>query len=235
MNDAKASADTRPRSSNELLQEIHRKFSTNFAAGAVHSTLAAEVEARARKLCEARSPLHDMATGEHQVQLTLCLDEIFGDSICACYLSLCGMQIPARALLRRCLELGVVIAAYWDSPVQFWGWKEHDEDIRFSTLFAHLQSAGFRTLCEKQNGSSVPELVALGKIMESTYRELSNVIHPKPREFATRLTDAYSFRVDEARETLKLASSVQEVICGLLVVRFSTLDFTIASAMSIRE
>jgi hypothetical protein len=221
--------DKRRRSSSELLHELHRKFSTNFTAGIAHSILVADVEARAKKLCDARVRLREISIGEHQRQLTLYLDEIFGDSICACYLSFCGMQIPARALLRRCLELGAAIAAYWDSPVQFWGWKEHDEDIRFSALFAHLQSAGFRTFCEKENPGTTDELVALSKVTELTYRELSDVIHPKPQKFATQFTDAYTFRVDDLRETLKLGESVQKIICGLLAARFSELDFDVAS------
>ncbi len=217
--------DIRPRSSAELMQELHQKFSDNFAHAAGSVAQVTVFESRAKALWAARSDLEAAAHDVHQKELALHLDEIFGDSLCACYLALTGMHVPARALLRRCLELGVVVIAYWDSPVNFWGWRDHDEDVRFSALFAHIQSIGFKTQCEKL--SSAPHnLAIIGKDIEGLYRELSNVVHPKPRNFATRLSDAYSFRPEELADTIELGARVQKALAGVFSARFPLIRFS---------
>ena len=67
-------------------------------------------KALARTLASARDYLETRAdTAQHQRELARYLDEVFGDLICALYLTFCGMNVPARMLLRRSLELGLVI------------------------------------------------------------------------------------------------------------------------------
>lgn len=143
--------DVRPRTVEELLSALHQKFSDNFSASKSQIDLAKNAERKARVFSAASDRLKT-AAGDlaHQRERARRLDEVFGDSICAIYLSCCGLNAPARMLLCRVLELGLVVSACWDSPVEFWTWREHDGDIRFATLCSLLRSDGYKTLCKKQ-------------------------------------------------------------------------------------
>lgn len=217
--------DARPLSAAALLSALHGKFSENFASSRAMHHLAIEVEQQARSITTASNQLQQLSTNSsHQSALTKCLDEIFGDSMCALYLACCGMNVPARMLLRRSLEVGLVVAAYWDSPVDYWNWQVHDEDIRFTTLLAHLQSPGYKTMCERQSTVSTVDASDVHKGLEKLYKALSNVVHPKPYNFATSGLNGYTFQSIEMEKTLTYASQVLSAITTLLVFRFASLS-----------
>ena len=218
-------ADVRPLNAGELLSALHLKFADNFNGSRSMHTQAIEVERQARSLAGTSSQLQRLSSNSpHQFALIKCLDEIFGDSMCALYLACCGMTVPARMLLRRSLELGLVVVAYWDSPVDYWNWQEHDEDIRFSTLFAHLQSPAYKTMCQQQFPvSSVDSSDSLNSL-EKLYKDLSNVVHPKPYNFSTAGATAYSFQSADMTKTLAYASQILSVISITLAARFASLS-----------
>lgn len=221
---ALSAPDARPLTVEELLSALHLKFSDNFRASKLHADRANEVERQARALSVA-SKMLEKAAGDstHQRELARYLDEVFGDSICAVYLSCCGMNVPARMLLRRSLELGLVVAAYWDSPVDFWTWREHDGDIRFATLCAHIRSAGYNTLCQKQTHVSSVDSSKVLQDIDSLYGDLSNVVHPKPYNFSTAGANAYVFNDETLSKTLSYAGRVLTTIASLLATRFAEL------------
>lgn len=222
---ASIAADARPLSAGELLTALHLKFSANFSSSRSMHAMAVEVERQARSLTAASNQLQELSNNSsHQSALIKCLDEIFGDSMCALYLACCGMNVPARMLLRRSLELGLVVAAYWDSPVDYWNWQVHDEDIRFTTLFAHVQSAGYKTLCEREPIVSKVDASDTYKGLERLYRDLSNVVHPKPYNFSTTGVSAYSFQSTDMEKTLSYASQVLSAIAIILAARFAPLS-----------
>ena len=217
--------DAKPKSVEELLTSLHHKFSSNFDLARPSIILATDVERRARALSIARDYLEKLAAdAQHQRELAFCLDEVFGDAICALYLTFCGMNVPARMLLRRSLELGLVVGAYWDSPVNFWNWKTHDSDIRFSELSGHLKSAGYKTMCERQSEIAKVDSKDVLENLDRLYSQLSNVVHPKPYNFATAGINAYSFDPDELRKTLSFALTVLSSISTILSARFAALS-----------
>jgi hypothetical protein len=224
MDQAPSASDARPLTVEELLSALHLKFSDNFSVFKLHADSANEVERQARALSVASNMLEKTAGDSvHQRELARCLDEVFGDSICAVYLSCCGMNVPARMLLRRSLELGLVVAAYWDSPVDFWAWREHDGDIRFATLCTHIRSAGYTTLCQKQARVSSVDSSKVLQDIDSLYGDLSNVVHPKPYNFSTAGANAYVFNDETMRKTLSYAGRVLSTIATLLSARFAEL------------
>jgi len=217
-------SDARPLSAVELLSALNQKFLANFESSRSYLVLAEEVERQARALSLASEYLEGVAGAvPHQRALAKGLDEIFGDSMCAVYLASCGMNVPARMLLRRSLELGLVVAAYWDSPVSFWTWREHDGDIRFATLLSHVGSDGYKTLCQRQETVSQVDPTGAFQGLDTLYGELSDVVHPKPDNFSTAGVNAYSFQPDDLRKTLSYAGQVHSAIATILSARFAGL------------
>jgi hypothetical protein len=217
--------DVRPLSPEELLSALHLKFSTNFEACRPSLNKATDAERQARTLSSASKHLERRAGDvQHQRALATYLDEIFGDSICAVYLACSGLNIPARMLLRRSLELGLVVASYWDSPVDFWTWREHDGNIRFADLCRLLQSEGYRSLLRHQPIPSRVDSGAALQGLEELYGELSDVVHPKPRNFSTAGVGAYQFDPGELEKTLNYANRVHSAIATILAARFAELE-----------
>ncbi|WP_156393269.1 hypothetical protein [Burkholderia sp. Leaf177] len=223
--------DARPLSAEELLAALHSKFSANFSNTRTIHSLAGTLEARARALSLAGKRLDSLAGDAiHQHELAKYIDEIFGDSMCATYLSCCGLDVAARMLLRRSLELGLVVAAYWDAPVDFWNWREHDGDIRFTTLCAYIESDGYTTLCRKQGKSEEVDVKPTIKTLERLYSVLSNVVHPKPYNFSTTQERMYTADPEEVRKTLGYAVETQQIIATILCWRFPDFNDILTSA-----
>lgn len=214
--------DARPLSVAEVLEALHTKFSDNFETCKSVLFEAEQAEEKARIISAMSARLHTMA-GEnaHQRQLAMYVDEIFGDSICAIYLASCGLHVPAQMLLRRSLELGLVIAAYWDSPADFWQWREHDGDIRFAALSTTLSSAGYITFLNKLPRAQ-PVEASLFAGLQSLYSDLSNVVHPKPYNFATT-TSNYSFSATNFTRTMNLSKRTYTYISEIIKARFPQL------------
>lgn len=216
--------DARPLSTVELLQALHSKFSVNFAESQTSLALAEHVEHQARMLSLATEQLRAEA-GEsvHQAALATYLDEIFGDCMCALYLASCGLCVPAQMLLRRALELGLAVVAYWDAPVDFWKWREHDGDIRFTELCSYLESAAYKTFLKHQFLGVTADLSDLLLELTPLYRDLSNVVHPNPKNFTTKPGGGYLFRKDDFTKTVQLSEKVYGILTKLMIKRFPKL------------
>ncbi|MDL1888330.1 hypothetical protein FBQ96_01875 [Nitrospirales bacterium NOB] len=214
-------ADARPLSTVELLQALHSKFSINFSQSQPSLPLADHVERQARMLSDVAEQLRcEAGQSNHQSALAGYLDEIFGDCMCALYLASCGLCVPAQMLLRRALELGLTVVAYWDSPVDFWKWREHDGDIRFTELCSYLEAPAYTTFLRHQrNGATVDLRPPLSELFP-LYRDLSNVVHPKPRNFTTKPGGGYSFKHEEFVRTVQLSENVYQVLLNLMIERF---------------
>lgn len=219
------SQDTRPLSVDEVLSALHKKFSQNFTASKAEINKAGRSEQLARSLSVCASHLEELAgDARHRKLLAKYLDEIFADSVCALYLAGLGLTVPARTLLRRLLELGVVVLAYWDSPADFWNWRDHDGDIRFSELNARLTSNGYATfLSNLPRPTPVDARVVFGGI-NFLYGELSNVVHPKPYNFVTTAQAAYAFDEAAFAETIRLAEQVYSSLYSMILARFPELS-----------
>lgn len=224
-------ADARPRSAEDLLSALHTKFSGNFDAAKPVLQTATEAERQARILSTSSEILKRQAGDvPHQRALVACLDEIFADSICAIYLACCGLNVPARMLLRRSLELGLVVTAYWDSAVDYWSWRDHDADIRFSELCTFLQSDGYKSLLAHQRTVSQVDAAETLRALPGLYAELSNVVHPKAYNFSTAGLRAFEFRADDLAETLSYATKVSSGLSIILAARFAELGEIVTPA-----
>ena len=221
-------SDARPLSTGELLSALNRKFDENFQASIAVQHEAVGAEKVARMVSEAAAGLQLRAgTNTHQRMLANYIDEIFGDSVCALYLGCSALDVPARMLLRRSLALGIVVVAYWDAPAEFYQWRDHDGDIRFSALYSDLTRPGYLTYLENlRAGVPVDEKSVFGPL-PGLYSELSNVVHPKPYNFSTVAKRAYTFDVDTFRKTVKLAEKVYGSVLLLLQTRFPDLNIKI--------
>lgn len=214
-------ADARPLSTVELLQALHSKFSINFSQSQPSLPLADPVERQARMLSDVAQQLRrEAGQSTHQSALAGYLDEIFGDSMCALYLASCGLCVPAQMLLRRALELGLTVVAYWDSPVDFWKWREHDGDIRFAELCSYLEDPAYTTFLKHQRNGATADLRQSLSELTPLYRALSNVVHPKPKNFTTKPGGGYSFKDEEFVGTVQLSEKVYRVLLSLMIQRF---------------
>lgn len=217
-------SDLRPLSVETLINGLHKKFGENFLESQAHLNLAASSEARARQISIAKETLECQAgQTDHQISLAQYLDEIFADIICAIYLASTGLDVPARMLLRRSLELGVVIISHWDAPVSFYAWKDHDSDVRFSELCQHIQSAPFSTFLKHKSPDQSVDLREVCRRLENLYGKLSNVVHPKPYNFKTTSAHSYAFNAAGFSETLALCEKVEIIVIELLLARFPEL------------
>jgi hypothetical protein len=231
--DRSVESDARILTAEELLSALHNKFCSNFEAARPVLSTAKDAERQARALSSACKILGHLAGDHpHQVALGSCLDEIFADSMCAIYLACSGLNVPARMLLRRSLELGLLVAAYWDSAANYWGWREHDKDVRFSELCDYLQSDGYRSLLAHQRVASLVDTTETFKLVSQLYSELSDVVHPKARNFSTAGARAFEFRLDDLTRTLSYAVRVHSVVANVLCARFAELQPTLLPHLS---
>jgi hypothetical protein len=227
--------DSRLRSVEELLCALHAKFSANFDIAKPTLSTAAEAERQVRSLSVACKILERLAGDvQHQRALAACLDEIFADSMCAIYLAFCGLNIPARMLLRRSLELGLVVTAYWDSAVDYWSWREHDTDVRFQDLCTFLQSNGYKSLLVHQRTVSKVDASETLRALPGLYSELSNVVHPKTYNFSTAGSHAFNFCADDLAKTLTYVTKVSSALGTVLAARFAELSGIVMSSQNAR-
>lgn len=214
--------DSRPLSVTELLSALNNKFRENYQTSATHQDFAKDAERLARKVSETAANLRAVAgSNDHQKYLADSVYEIFGDSVTALYLSCCGLVIPAKMLMRRSLELGMVVVSYWDNPASFHQWREHDGDIRFSDLLASVTAPGYLTYVSKLNGRKPEDIQKDFHGLAGLYSELSNVVHPKPYNIVTANPDAYGFDVEAYKAAISLSERTYESIYSVLNARFN--------------
>lgn len=215
--------DLKRRPVNEIIGLLHMKFSQNIASAEGCAHLAGRHEARARKIGIARDYLEGAADTKHRRDIALAFDEVFGDSIISMYFAFCGLDVPSKMLMRRALELGMVLVCYWDMPAEYWKWKGLDEDISFSKLHSLLTSTGYYLFLKEEYGNVVDESDEVVLKLPALYSRLSNVIHPKPYNFETKDISCFSFEASDLSGTLSLLGETQVALLSILSRRFPAL------------
>lgn len=216
------SGDARPLSVSELLSALNNKFLENYQTSATHHDYAKNAERLARKVSETAVHLRALAGGnDHQKYLADSVYEIFGDSVTALYLSCCGLVTPAKMLMRRSLELGMVVVSYWDNPAAFHQWREHDGDIRFSDLLAGVTTPGYLTYASKLTGRKPEDIQKDFHGLAGLYSALSNVVHPKPYNMVATNPDAYGFDEVAFKAAVSLSERTYGSIYNVLNARFN--------------
>jgi hypothetical protein len=204
----------------EILKHLHQKFGNNLLESEKYCALAEKHEANARQLGATRDFLAKEAKSKHQAEIATQFDEIFSDSIVALYFAFSGLDIPACMLARRALELGLVLICYWDKPSDYWAWKEHDDDVSFSKLLAHLSSDGYNSFLIQEGSTDTTRFKKVIASLPDLYSRLSNVVHPKTYNFETSGEATFNITEAELRSTLSRIKEVQECLLLLLHRRF---------------
>lgn len=210
----------------DLLEALHKKFGENLTTGASADdyNLAVKHEIRARVIQYIGVILGKRSTNlEHQKLISKYFDEIFGDMVCAIYFSFSGLDNPARMLIRRALELALVTIAYWDNPAAFWGWNSNNDDISFKELTKLLSGTGYQKFIEVE-GSKILNTVEFVKKLSDQYANLSNIVHPKPYNFETMLSNKFFFSSNDLKTSLGIIEVIQISFIQLLLCRFNSID-----------
>lgn len=212
----------------DVYSQLHVKLGENLRLAFANEASIQAVERNIRLLPKLGAVLQACALTRTQKEIAGLFDEIFADLVCALYLGSCALDVPARMLLRRGLEVGVAALFLWDQPQTFWAWKEHDEDLSFREMLERISSQKYQTFVKNENARYDGAEIINQSSCNSYYRKFSNVMHGKissfeslnperfkhsPADWNTELNDigavtniiltAWAKRVDEVAEMLR--------------------------------
>jgi len=216
--------DKKNKTTFDILTELHQKFGKNLEAAKSFPKLAEEHEVRARRIAISREYLNNVAELKHHKEIASQFDEIFSESIISIYLASCGLNVASSMLIRRSLELGLVLVCYWDKPADYWAWKSHDEDISFSKLASHFLNDGYTTFLLEEGGAKSQDFERLIQELPNLYSKLSNVVHPKVYNFETASVKAFSLIETDLKRSLASIAEVQKTLLIILLARFPGLQ-----------
>lgn len=217
----------------DVIEKLADKFRANLgqSLGLSYDELGA-AELRARACAQVRRILREIAgLTPTQREITCMFDEIFGDIICSLYFAGCALDRPAQMVLRRALDLGLATVYLWDLPHAFWGWKMHDEDLRFNEMVDHLGSEAYLSYVRVTNpGCDAPEVLD-GTTAKRVYRDLSNSVHGKLATFETALPDRFTHSAGDWQGHLALVNGVEDLLLDLWKNRFGEVERGLARTM----
>lgn len=207
----------------ELLASLHATFGTNVDAIESDASLVFDsIDLNSRIVSEIRTILLDEYC-ESDCQTEICaeiLDEIFTDFTLAMYLFSIGLIVPARMSVRRAFELGLASVYMWDLPHEYWGWRQRDQDLSFSNMVSHLNSAGYLAHLAHTHGGSHAASICDQAKFQLFYRELSNTVHGKLNGLPPLSPERFATEKNGQVLHLKLMIDVQAEIIRLLFGRF---------------
>jgi hypothetical protein len=205
-----------------LLKDLHAQFEQNLNTAVKSSTdVFDRVELAARGTATLGEILGQSPIAYHvHSELPMIFDEVFADTICSIYLSACALDNPAKAMLRRVLELGVAIVYLWDLPHRYAAWKHYDKDLSFTEMLEHLDSIEYkhfvRVECDLQEDTTLID----PKQYQKLYRTLSNTIHGKLSTFEVSKANRFQFSSEEWGAHLCQVEEVQAYLFELWAKRF---------------
>jgi len=177
----------------EVFSDLHLKLGQNLTAALADEKSLLVAESEARLLPEIGALLRDCSLTATQSEVSGLFDEIFLDLACSLYLGACALDVPARMLLRRGLEIGIATLYLWDHPQTFWAWREHDEDLSFRDMLECIASPKYRTFVYKENPSYDKAEIIDSAQCNGLYRKLSNVLHGKISSFESYNPDRFTY------------------------------------------
>jgi hypothetical protein len=167
----------------DVYSQLHAKLGENLQLAFSDEASVQSVEKDIRLLPKVGAVLQGCALTKTQQEIAKLPDEIFADLVCAMYLASCGLDVPARMLLRRSLEVGVASLFLWDQPQTFWAWKEHDEDLSFKEMLERISSPKYQTFVKNENSCYDGGEIINQSSCNAHYRKFSNVMHGKISSF----------------------------------------------------
>lgn len=211
----------------ELLRSLHAKFGQNTETVEDEAlVLLDKIDLNSRIISEIRTALsRDYCDNEGQTKLCdELLEEVFSDFSLAMYLSTIGLIVQARMSVRRAFELGVATVYMWDLPHEYWGWRCGDQDLSFSAMVAHLNSAGYTEYLKHYRSAESIQPICDQARFQRIYRDLSNTVHGKSSGLPPLSPERFLSDRNGATEHLTLEANAQEAIIALLFGRFSGLQ-----------
>jgi hypothetical protein len=207
---------------NELLPELSNKFVSNLTECLKLNPInLSNIEAKGRAIALLGSVLRTSGySARHHTELLVTFDEIFADTVLSILFAGWGLDIPARIILRRALELGIAVLYLWDLPVQFAGWKDHDKDLNFREMTEHLSTDSYKTFISSENPAYKGEQVLNLTCINHLYRRLSNTSHGKWSTFEALSRHPYSFDSADWSGHLRTIAEVEDLLLGLWRLRF---------------
>lgn len=214
----------------EILDALDEKFSANFSEWKKLDGLDLTLSFKLlRGVAAVGQVLTERASNQNQIYCCKIFDEIFSDATSSIYLSANGMFKPASIVLRRVTELGVAGVYLWDMPHMTFMWKNHDEDLSFSTMLKHVNSKGYLDFVSAELGKSHPiaELYPMQRC-QSLYGDLSDIAHGKISTFESDLANSFQFRKRDWEQFLGRCNSILKIILSACVYRFNMADELLA-------
>jgi hypothetical protein len=218
-------SSSKTRDLTEIMRSLHAKFNQNFdTALREKHPLLAKAEMKARAVSEVAEVLRASPNlTKTQSEILTIFDEVFADLVTSIYLASLALDKPARMLLRRALELGVAIVYLWDMPHLYWMWKTHDTDLSFKTMLEHIADPKYKSFLTADNASYGDDDAIDAGQANSVYRQLSNVIHGKLKEFESTTPDRFVHTPMDWDSHLALACVIENLLLKLWKCRFHQL------------
>ncbi len=214
-------SDQRNRPLLEVLNALHEKFGANLKTSEQYAKIGEPHRARANAIwCVGKELKNQGTLLKHQTELATCPCEIFSDLACATYFAYCGLDVAAKTLTRRALELGVATIVFWDDGPKYWGWRTRDEDLSFADITSVLSSSGYVDFLANEGCEAIERLPEILGSMKQAFKCLSNVVHPKYYNFETTQATAYSVVEADLHQTVSLIDAVERDILCLFFLRF---------------
>jgi hypothetical protein len=214
-----------------IFRDLHEKFGRNLELSLNSAESLKKVELKARsfiRIGELFPTLYELSAT--QLEISQIFRELFADSICALYFAACALDRPAQMALRRVLELGIAVVYLWDLPHAFYAWKDHEVDLNFGDMLAHLESSGYRSYVAHSLAIAEIRLVDIHRA-NTLYGNLSDTVHGKLKTFETPLDTAFNHSGADWEESTQVASEVCDVLLSLWRARFPRLAEALVEKM----
>lgn len=197
----------------KIFPELHKKFGSNIAEAMANCEAGyEEAEIKARSIISIADALKLSSRSVTQTDIISLFEEIFSDLVCSVYLSSAALDVPAKMLLRRALELGIAVLYLWDVPHIYWAWKELDCDLNFKQMIETLSSEQYCAFVKKENPEYDSSQIIDAAKCNKLYRKLSNVSHGKSTSFESYNPSRFAYCETEWKEHVSDVQAVESII-----------------------
>ena len=206
----------------QVMIELNEKFTENFGQWSLMSTHDLEnTFIGLRGIALVGEILNGQKHSKHHEICCKIYDEIFSDGIASIYLASNAMDKPANIVLRRVLELGVAALYLWDMPHMAFSWDKHDQDLSFSEMLNHINSKGYISYINTENGSEIESEILPSTRAKKIYGALSDIVHGKIATFESAMEDRFKFVESDWSQYIKLIEEVSLMLLRAYLSRFN--------------
>jgi hypothetical protein len=204
----------------EIMFELHEKFVDNFVEWKKTDNDRLErVFISLQCVAATGEILSKRSNSKHHDICCKIYDEIFSDGISAIYLASISMDKPAKAVLRKMLDLGVAALYLWDMPHIAHSWNNHDQDLSFSEMLNHISSKGYIAYINSVNSDFVGSELLPSKRLQKIYGDLSDIVHGKITTFESSMPDRFKFVESEWHSFIDLIEEVVGILFKAFYIR----------------